>query len=85
MLRCVERALCYLGRGEDIDFLLPRLERVLTYLSDLPKGDDRDFIEGVRAFFVSYRDFYKKTGLKKVEAAKNWAGIVRRYRHHMPD
>lgn len=83
MMRCIEHALCYLARGEDIEWILPRLERVLTYLMDLPKGADRDFVEGVRAFFVNYRDMYKKTRVLKNDAARNWALIVRDYRRHM--
>ncbi len=83
MMRCIEHALCYLARGEDIDWVLPRLERVLTYLMELPKGSDRDFIEGIRAFFVNYRDMYKRAGVVKKDAAANWARLVRDYRRHM--
>lgn len=85
MLRCIEKALCFLARSDDIDWVFPRIDRVLVYLSDLPKGDDRDFLEGVRAFFVNYKDIYQKTGIKKKEAAKRWAGIVKNYRRSMKD
>ncbi len=83
MLQCIEKALCYLAKSEDIEWVLPRIERVLTYLSNLPKGDDRDFIEGIRAFFVNYRDMYNRLGVRKADAAMNWADIVRKYRRQM--
>jgi len=85
MLECLERAICYLAKNDDIQWLIPRIERVLNYLSGLPKGDDRDFIEGIRAFFVNYRDMYRQTGIKKKDAAKNWAQIIRHYRLHMSE
>ncbi len=83
MLQCLEHAICYLAKDEDIQWLLPRIERVLNYLSDLPKGDDRDFVEGIRAFFVNYRDMYRQVGVRKKDAARNWVQIIRQYRHHM--